>query len=172
MESRRNCIRETRGAERRGSVEVGGGSGILEAHVMSRSLHAPIAPGRTVGACVCLMAVLLLWTPMWASAWMLRGMACCTGNMCAAHGHGKTNSRAKTEAECEHSRGAGMAACSLSCCHEEDASLVVNSGVYVLPEPARIAAPAETVSLAVAAKHEEVLQAFAPPSPPPKSSLL
>jgi hypothetical protein len=60
----------------------------------------------------------------------------------------------------------------MSCCHEEDASVVVNSGVYVLSQPVEIAAPAETMSFAVAAKHEEVLQVFAPPSPPPKSSLL
>ena len=144
------------------------GSGILEARLMRCSLHAPIAPGRTVGACVCLVAVLLLWTPMWASAWMMRGMACCTGTMCTAHLHTKTNAPAKSEAECEHSRGAGMAACSISCCHDEGASLAVNSGVYVLPEAVEIAAPAETMSLAVAAKQEEVMQVFAPPSPPPE----
>jgi hypothetical protein len=155
-----------------GVWKVGSGSGILEAHLMSRSLHAPIAPGRIVGACVCLIAVLLLWTPMWASAWMMRGMACCTGTMCAAHLHTKTNAPAKSGAECEHSRGAGMAACSMSCCHEEDASLTVNGGAYVLPEAVEIAAPAETVSLAVVVKHEEVMQVFAPPSPPPESSVL
>ncbi|MGB7466725.1 MAG: hypothetical protein WBW14_27815, partial [Candidatus Acidiferrum sp.] len=80
---------------------------------MSRSIHAPIAPGRTVGACVCLLAVLLLSAPMWASAWMARATACFMGNMCAVHGHGKTNSSGKSEAtksdmECEHPRGAGM----------------------------------------------------------------
>jgi len=142
---------------------------------MNRSLRAPIAPVRTAGACVCLIAVLLLWTPMWASAWMARGTACCAGNICAVHGHGKTNSPRKSEAtknemECEHPRGAGVA-CSMSCCHKEGASLV-SSSVYVLPEPVEISAPPETVNSTVALKHEEVLQVFAPPSPPPKSSLL
>src|SRR5208283_1479730 len=154
--------------------KVASGSGILECCVMTRSLHVPIAPGRIVGAWVCLIAVLLLWTPMWASAWMARGTACCAGNMCAAHGHGKTNSPAKSDAtknemECEHSPSAGMA-CSMSCCHEDGASLV-SSGVYVLPERVRISSPAETMSLAAAVKHDEVLQVFAPPSPPPESTL-
>ncbi|HEY1470655.1 MAG TPA: hypothetical protein VGF61_16555 [Candidatus Acidoferrum sp.] len=143
---------------------------------MDRSLHAPIAPGRTVGAWVCLIAVLLLWAPMWASAWMAQGMACCAGNMCAGHAHGKTNSPGKSgatknEMECEHSRGAGMTPCSVSCCHQEGTSLV-SGGMYVLPEPLGISAPTESVSMSVAVKHDEVLQVFAPPSPPPKTSLL
>jgi hypothetical protein len=80
------------------------------------------------------------------------------------------NSPEKSKTECQHSQGAGMAACSMSCCREEGAS-VVSSGVYVLPEPVRISAPAETVNSTVALKHDEVLQVFAPPSPPPKASL-
>jgi hypothetical protein len=96
--------------------------------------------------------------------------------MCAVHGHGKTSSPGKSEAtkndmECEHPRGAGMVACSMSGCHKEGASLV-SSSVYVLPEPVEISAPPETVNSTVALKHEKVLQVFAPPSPPPKGSLL
>jgi hypothetical protein len=159
-----------------GVWKEGSSSGILEADVMSRSLHAPIAPGRSAGACVCLLAVLLLWAPMWASAWMARVTACCTGNMCAVHGHGKTSSPGKSEAtkndmECQHPRGAGMVACGMSCYHKEAASPVTSS-VYVLPEPVDVWAPPETVNSTVASKHEEVLQVFAPPSPPPKGSLL
>jgi hypothetical protein len=48
----------------------------------------------------------------------------------------------------------------------------VSSGVYVLPEPVEISVPPETVNSTVALKNEEVLQVLAPPSPPPKSSLL
>ena len=37
---------------------------------MRRSLHVPIAPGRTFGAWVCLaLAVVMLWAPMGAAAW-------------------------------------------------------------------------------------------------------
>jgi hypothetical protein len=97
------------------------------------------------------------------------------GNMCAVHGHGKTNSPGKSEAtkndlECEHPRGAGMVACSMSCCHKEGASLV-SSSVYVLPESVEISALPETVNSTAVLKYEEVLQVFAPPSPPPKGSL-
>ncbi len=63
---------------------------------------------------MCLIGVLMLWAPMLASAWATSGMACCAGNMCAAHAHGKTNSTGKSKAarneapmECEHSRGQG-----------------------------------------------------------------
>jgi hypothetical protein len=159
-----------------GVWKQGSSSGILEADVMRRSLHAPIAPGRTAGAYVCLLAVLLLWAPMWASAWMARGTACCMGTMCALHGHGNTRSPGKSEApkndrECQHPRGTGMVGCDMSCYHKEGASLV-SSSVYVLPESVDISAPSETVNSTVASKPEAVLQVFAPPSPPPKGSLL
>jgi hypothetical protein len=146
---------------------------ILEFLMMSRSLHTPFAPGKVAGAWVCLIVVLMLWTPMLASAWAASGMACCAGNLCAAHGHAKTNFSGKSEGtmECEHSRGAGMAACTMSCCHEQSASLV-SSTVYVLPEPAVISLPAETPRPTIAVKHEEILQVFAPPSPPPKAPVL
>jgi len=49
---------------------------------------------------------------------------------------------------------------------------MAGSSVYVLPAPAAVFVPAETVSLRIAVKHDEVLQVFAPPSPPPKASLL
>lgn len=152
--------------------KVAGHWGILVSLIMNRSLHPPIAPGRTLGAWVCLMAIVLLWAPLWASAWAARGMACCTGNMCAAHEHAKTNPAGKNEAprECER-HGGGIAACSMSCCHDQGASLLSGT-LYVLPGPVAISLPAETLNSSAAAKCEEVLQVFAPPSPPPKASPL
>jgi hypothetical protein len=145
---------------------------------MKKLAYVPIAPGKAVGAWLCLTAVLLLWAPMWASAWAARGMSCCAGNMCAAHGHGKASfsgkgAAAKDEApmECEHSHSPGMAACSMSCCHEQSSSLVSGT-VYVLPNPAVILLPTATTNSAVAVNDEEVFLVFAPPFPPPKSSLL
>jgi hypothetical protein len=145
---------------------------------MNRSLHTPIAPRKVIGAWVCLITVLLLWAPMWGSAWQAREMACCTGNICAVHGHAKTQpsrtggaTRHEAAAtECEHTKGAGMAACTMSCCHEQSSS-VVSSAVYVLPEPAVLALPAKTLNPTDVMSYEEVLQSFAPPSPPPKTSL-
>lgn len=72
--------------------------------------------------------------------------------------------------ECEHSQSAGMAACAMSCCHEQSPSLV-SSAVYFLPKPLAISLPAEIVNSTLAVKYEEVLQAIAPPTPPPKVSL-
>ena len=54
---------------------------------MRHSLHRPIAPGNRLRACVCLLAVLLLWTPLWAAAWQTHNMSCCTDGMCPLHGH-------------------------------------------------------------------------------------
>ncbi len=48
----------------------------------------------------------------------------------------------------------------------------MNGSVYVLPGAVAISAPAETMSATVDAEDDEVLQMFAPPSPPPKGSLL
>jgi len=145
---------------------------------MTRSLYPPRAQGNHAGAWLCLMAILLLSAPMWASAWAARGMACCAGNMCAAHGHGKTNAAGKSETpkeeapmECEQHCGRGILNCSMSCCHEQGASLMSGTP-YVLPAPPAVSLPAETLNSSVAAECEEVLQVFAPPSPPPKISSL
>jgi hypothetical protein len=130
-----------------------------------------------MGAWVCLSAVVLLWAPMWASAWATSGLTCCPGNMCAAHGQGKakvpeTSRAAKQEErmECGHSQSAGIAACTMSRCHDQASSLV-GSTVYVLPTPAVSALPAKTLRAAASVKYEEILQIFAPPSPPPRGSL-
>src|SRR5271169_661864 len=116
--------------------------------------HFPFAPGRIAGAWVCLIAVLLLWAPMLASAWVAHGMTCCTGSMCAVHGNGKTDSSAKRQAakeeapvECAHSRGLGMA-CRMSCCPDQSSS--VTSTVYVLPKPAITTLSEEIPSLGLA----------------------
>ena len=47
----------------------------------------------------------------------------------------------------------------------------MSSSVYVLPESVEISALPEIVNSTAALKYEEVLQVFAPPSPPPKGSL-
>jgi hypothetical protein len=71
--------------------------------------------------------------------------------------------------ECEHSQSARMAACSMSCCHEQSASLV-SSGLYVLPRPLTIPLPAETLNLTAVVMQEEAVQTIAPPSPPPEET--
>jgi hypothetical protein len=139
--------------------------------------HFPFARGRIAGAWVCLTAVLLLGAPMLAAAWVAHTMACCAGSMCAAHGNGKAKPSGKHQAakeeaplECAHASGSGMARCRISCCPDRSSS-VASSAVYVLPKPEITSFPAEIPNPGFARNSRAVLQVFAPPSPPPKTSL-
>jgi len=156
---------------------------ILLAHRMKRLLHVPVAPGRIFSAWVCLLAVLLLWVPMWAAAWQAGGMACCNGGMCPAHRAAKTNHAGPRQAsapeapmDCEHhSRSGkghhGMMSCSMSCCHESSHVLAA-AVIFVLPEPAALSLPMETMAAPREFAPTEFVRAFEPPFPPPRTSLL
>ena len=129
-----------------------------------------------MGAWVCLLAVALLWTPLWATAWQDKGMACCDGKMCAARGHAKAGHTSKNAhvsqesapTDCGHGGHAGLTVCGVKCCHEEG-STIVAAVIFVMPTAGSISALAEGSdarerSLAVIT---QVL--FEPPSPPPRS---
>src|ERR1700740_1592809 len=104
--------------------------GILTIEIMKRSLDTPIAPGRRLRACVCLVALALLWAPVWGAVWQAGGMGCCNGGMCAAHGHSMPNqhgpkktSPAEAPMNCEHDGGSGFSQCAMSCSHESAPSM-------------------------------------------------
>src|SRR3984893_18398474 len=106
----------------------GGGWSILEIRKMKRTRHDSNAPGRKLGACVCLVAVMLLWAPAWASALQAAGMGCCDGAMCPLHGHapkkssGDTNSAKDAPmAGCEHNGRQAALDCTMASCHSSDA---------------------------------------------------
>jgi len=114
---------------------------------MKRMLHDSNASGRRLGACVCLVAVILLWAPAWASALQAAGMGCCDGAMCPLHGHspkkssGDTNSAKEAPmAGCEHHGRKAAMDCSMACCHPKD-SVLTGAVVFVLPGAAVISAP-------------------------------
>lgn len=141
---------------------------------MRRSLHVPSAPGRTFGAVLCLIAVILLWAPVWASAWQTNGMACCSGGMCMAHGHSKTNQPPTQQAasgqspmDCEHHGGSALANCSMSCCHESNPSLAT-AVIFLLPEAAIISRPTQAIAAPANFAPTEFVQSFEPLSPPPR----
>src|ERR1700739_243126 len=101
--------------------------------------HFPIAPGRKLGAWVCLLATVMLWAPMWAAAWQANSMACCNGTMCLAHGHSKPDhpsprraTPSETPMDCEHHSGSGLTSCSMSCCQESTHALTA-AMIFVLP---------------------------------------
>jgi hypothetical protein len=131
---------------------------------MKTRRHVPIAPGK-IGAWVCLLAAMLLWAPLWSSAWQTKGMACCDGRMCVAHGHAAGQ---HTPMNCGHEGHAGVAACQVKCCQDEGATFVA-AVIFLMPGQIRIFAPVVTQD--VREKAQAVLTAFVvePPYPPPRS---
>jgi hypothetical protein len=143
---------------------------------MRRSLHVPIAPARTFGAWVCLVAVVMLWAPMGAAAWQANGMACCEGGMCVAHGHSKTNPAIPRQAtprespmNCEHHGDSGVVNCSMTCGHDGSPS-VTTAVIFVLPESAAIRGPARTLAAPTSFAPTAFVRSYDPLSPPPRTS--
>src|SRR5215469_5681145 len=104
---------------------------MLPGSAMNRSLHVSFAPGRKMAGWVCLLAVMLLWAPLWAMALEASATGCCADGFCgrATHEHQKTNQAVKlhpapaeTPMECEHQGGAyqnkaGSTTCAVPCSH-------------------------------------------------------
>lgn len=144
---------------------------------MKRMRHDSNAPGRRWGACVCLVAVMLLWTPAWASALHAAGMACCDGAMCPLHEHARKKSSSDPSpakdapmAGCEHHARKAAVDCSMACCHPKD-PVVTGAIVFVLPNPPIVTAPIligpSTPTLLSSASSF----VFDPVSPPPRMLL-
>ena len=149
---------------------------------MKGAVHVPIAPGRKMGAWVCLLAAFLLWAPIWAMAFQASGMGCCTGSLCPAHGHPKadqaTNQQsgpAENPMECEQHGGRGQShhgamKCSMSCCHESSEAPMA-AAIFLLPETTTISLPAGSTAAPIEITATEFIQSIRPPSPPPRFSI-
>jgi hypothetical protein len=149
---------------------------MLFAH-MKRLAYVPMAPGRVFGPWVCLVAVVMLWAPMWAVAWQTGGMACCNGNMCASHGHSKPDHPGSPQASpegfpmnCERHGGSALPDCSMSCSRESSPPLAT-AVIFVLPGPAVLSQPGEDMVAPPKFVPTEFVPSFEPPSPPPRASL-
>src|SRR5208337_623054 len=143
---------------------------------MKRSRAIPIAPGK-MGAWVCLLAVALLWVPLWAAAWPTDGMDCCKGGMCLAHRHSKPEpsrpqqaGAEETPMDCEHHGGSGTSDCSRACCHESG-HILATPAIFVMPAPATIGQPSEARKAASNLAATESMESFEPLSPPPRTPL-
>jgi len=117
--------------------------------MMKRMRRDSNAPGRKLRACVCLVALMLLWAPAWASALQAAGMACCDGAMCPLHGHGHAPKKSSGDANsakdapmagCEHHGRKAAMDCGMACCHPAD-PVVAGAIVFVVPSAAAISAP-------------------------------
>jgi len=145
---------------------------------MKRMRHDSNALGRRLAACVCLVAVMLLWAPAWGAALQAAGMGCCDGAMCPLHGHGpkKSSSDANSAkdmpmAGCDHHARTTAMDCTVACCHPKDPA-VTGTIVFVLPSPMPIPAPLlpgpPSRPFAVSANSF----VFDPAFPPPRTLLL
>jgi hypothetical protein len=150
---------------------------VFEFYHMATLRYFPIAPGRKLGAWVCLAALLLLWSPAWAAAWHTEEMACCSGGMCLAHQHSKSgpshqgqSKETETPMNCEHHGTTGLTSCSMSCCQESSTALTAGI-IFVLPEPTSLSQPSEATAAPVVLSPVEFLQSLEPLSPPPRISL-
>jgi hypothetical protein len=146
---------------------------------MNLFLYDRCASGKRLRAIVCLIAVLLLWSPAWAVNLQANGIGCCDGPMCPVHGnspmhHGPSEAPSDKSAQpmrCDHSGGSSMMNCGMSRCLEQP-QFFGTSIQFVLP-PAGVAAPAEFYIAATSIMEvQKVLQSFDPLSPPPRSFLL
>jgi hypothetical protein len=150
---------------------------VCELQHMGTSRHFPIAPGRVLEAWVCLVAVVLLWAPMWAAAWRANGMACCCSGLPQAREQSKTNHPRPQQATpveapigCQHQGGSEITGCSMSCCHESS-PCITTSVIFVLPERATICQPSQAMAAFANFAPTEFVLSFEPPYPPPRTSL-
>ncbi|MGB7729642.1 MAG: hypothetical protein WBL50_16550 [Candidatus Acidiferrum sp.] len=131
-----------------------------------------IAPGRKMGAWLCLIAAVLLWSPLWAVAWQSAQMSCCDGGICLAADHAKRQHHSAAGASeksmtCEHQNGNEMSQCAMSCCQTESHVFVASIG-FVLPiAPVLARSPYFVKPVTVSAPHE-ILPPVAPPDHPPR----
>jgi hypothetical protein len=145
---------------------------------MKKMRHDSNARGRRLGAFVCLVALMLLWAPAWASMLQAAGMGCCDGSMCPLHGHAPKKSSSDGNSakdmpmtDCEHHGRKTAMDCSMACCHPAD-PVVTGAIVFVLPGPVGISPtlfigpPTPTLTLTAGSF------VFDPASPPPRTLLL
>jgi hypothetical protein len=175
--SRRGGAKRDAPGPRQIDFTVGASWGIVEIREMKRMRHDSNAPGRRLGACACLVAVMLLWAPTWASALQAAGMACCDGAMCPLHGHAPKKSSGNGQPEkaapmtgCEHHGRKAAMDCTMACCHPAD-PVVAGAVAFVLPSPVALSAPLilgpPSRPLAVSANSF----VFDPAFPPPRTLL-
>ena len=128
---------------------------------------------RSIGAYACLLAVVLIYAPQGMIAWWAGTGECCKTDYCPIHEHHRSNAAASSEHDgmnCEHDAAGkvGMAACTMSCCHETDKALVAPA-IFL---PGAGAEPAKIFVVARVAEAQSEIQeklGSKPLSPPPRT---
>ena len=123
---------------------------------------------RSVSASICLLVVVLLYSPLAGAAWISYESSCCTSEQCRIpeHHHQKSSPAPHDNMDCSHDMP-GMMACSMSCCHDSDRSMVMVIA-FVLPPVVAVAVPSAIQSPIEFAKPLDFLRSIKPASPPPR----
>lgn len=131
---------------------------------------------RIASACVCLVAVALLYAPLGAAALLAHGIGCCASGYCPIKEHHhkpvpnkQAESQESTPMDCGHDMG-GLSACSMSCCQDTGRAAVMPVA-FVLPQPT-IAPATREVIRPVQITHSIEISRFSTPLPPPPRFVL
>src|ERR1700730_10994237 len=137
---------------------------------------------RIFGAWLCLLAAILVWSPLWAAALQANGVGCCDGAMCTAHPMGHHHAAGKEEAkdrssipassqapmDCSRGGSSELNSCSMSCCHDPSRSFVA-AIVFVAPVPSQLQHPGLILRFASVQAPQKFSRTYDPPSPPPRT---
>jgi hypothetical protein len=125
---------------------------------------------RSISASICLLVVVFLYAPLAGTAWASYKASCCTADQCpiTGHHHQKTPAAPANHMDCGHDMP-GMMACSMSCCHDSERSMV-SAVAFVLPSAVGVVAPVGIKSPIEPAKLLDFLRSVGPLSPPPRLS--
>jgi hypothetical protein len=133
---------------------------------------------RRATACICLLAVALLYAPFVAATLVTPRMDCCSAGFCPARGrHHKTQQAAAPQdampMDCGHDmNGHGsseMSMCSISCCQSPEHPTLM-PGAFVLPNATLLAGAGELVRSIQVSTSEEISRFSKPLSPPPRGA--
>jgi len=132
---------------------------------------------RAVAACVCLLALALLYVPLAAAALLARGADCCPGGFCkiAAHRHAKQSPKPEQHSAgmtCEHEgAGSGMTQCTMSCCQDTSRPAILPVA-FVLPATSSVPELRRGLRAVRVVRAFEILGFARPLSPPPRFASL
>jgi hypothetical protein len=123
---------------------------------------------RSISASICLLVVILLYSPLAGAAWSSYQSACCTSDQCPIPEHHQQKAPVvpANHMDCGHDMP-GMMACSMSCCHGSDGSMVA-SIAFVLSPVVTVAVPAPIKSPVELANPLNFPRSIEPLSPPPR----
>jgi hypothetical protein len=121
-----------------------------------------------ISACMCMLAVALLYAPLAAAVWAAQTMACCTGDHCpiAAHHHHKAPAEPAHEMDCDHDMSSLMS-CTMSCCQTTDRPMVT-SLAFPLPDLSYTKAEFSVTRLSETLHAIEIPRSIEPPYTPPR----